>query len=145
MRQMLESLFRQEGYAVTEAASAAAALELRARAPTSTSCSPTSGCPGRSGLELVAALRELRPDTPVVLMTAFGSIDTAVDAMRAGAFDYIDEAVPARRGRCLRRESARSTGGVEDDNASMRRAVDGSPSFAELIGDERRRCATCSR
>ena len=45
--------------------------------------------PGRSGLELVGELRRLRPETPIVLMTAFGSIDSAVDAMRAGAFDYV--------------------------------------------------------
>ena len=45
--------------------------------------------PGRTGIELLGEIRELRPDTPVVLMTAFGSIDSAVEAMRAGAFDYV--------------------------------------------------------
>ena len=41
--------------------------------------------PGKSGIELMGELRELRPATPVVLMTAFGSINTAVDAMRASS------------------------------------------------------------
>jgi DNA-binding NtrC family response regulator len=45
--------------------------------------------PGRSGIELVGELRQFRRETPVILMTAFGSIDSAVEAMRAGALDYI--------------------------------------------------------
>jgi CheY-like chemotaxis protein len=47
--------------------------------------------PGRTGIELLGQIRELRPDTPVVLMTAFGSIDSAVEAMHAGAFDYVTQ------------------------------------------------------
>ena len=61
MREMLASLFREEGYVVSEAASADAALELRAPSTTSTSCSRTSSMPGKSGVELVGELRELRP------------------------------------------------------------------------------------
>jgi DNA-binding NtrC family response regulator len=51
--------------------------------------------PGRSGIELVGEVRELRPDTPVVLMTGFASVDAAVEAMRAGAFDYLTKPVRA--------------------------------------------------
>ena len=87
MREMLESLFRQEGYIVSEAASANAALDLARETDFDVVLSDIK-MPGKSGLELVGELRQLRPDTPVVLMTAFGSIDTAVDAMRAGAFGY---------------------------------------------------------
>ncbi len=45
--------------------------------------------PGMDGLELLETLRPSHPDLPVVLMTGFGSVDTAVRAMKAGAFDYI--------------------------------------------------------
>lgn len=41
------------------------------------------------GLELLSALRKERPQTPVVLLTGYGSVKTAVDAMKGGAFDYI--------------------------------------------------------
>ncbi len=51
--------------------------------------------PGRSGHELVTEARLLRPDTPILLMTGFGSIDSAVEAMRVGAFDYLTK--PLRR------------------------------------------------
>jgi DNA-binding NtrC family response regulator len=44
---------------------------------------------GREGLELLARLRQLDPQLPVVVMTAWGSVEGAVDAMRAGARDYV--------------------------------------------------------
>ncbi len=45
--------------------------------------------PGLSGLELIARIREFDEDLPIVLMTAFGTIETAVQAMKLGAFDYV--------------------------------------------------------
>ena len=45
--------------------------------------------PGRSGLEILGEVRELQPELPMIMMTAFGSIDSAVEAMQAGAFDYV--------------------------------------------------------
>src|SRR5213596_3531799 len=46
---------------------------------------------GREGLDLLDNLRTLEPDMPVVVMTAWGSIDNAVEAMRRGARDYIEK------------------------------------------------------
>ena len=46
---------------------------------------------GREGLDLLTALRELEPTLPVVVMTAWGSVDGAVEAMRRGARDYIEK------------------------------------------------------
>lgn len=47
--------------------------------------------PGMSGLQLLQSLHEQRPHLPVVMVTAFGSVQTAVDAMRAGAVDFIQK------------------------------------------------------
>ncbi len=44
---------------------------------------------GRSGLDLCKAIVESRPDVPVIVMTAFGSMDSAVQAIRAGAYDFV--------------------------------------------------------
>lgn len=49
--------------------------------------------PGTSGLQLCDELQRTRPDIPVVVMTAFGSLETAVAAMRAGAYDFITKPV----------------------------------------------------
>ena len=49
--------------------------------------------PGTTGLQLCQQLTEFRPYIPVVLMTAFGSLETAVSAMRAGAYDFITKPI----------------------------------------------------
>jgi len=46
---------------------------------------------GREGLDLLMQLRSLEPDLPVIVMTAWGSVETAVEAMRRGARDYIEK------------------------------------------------------
>jgi DNA-binding NtrC family response regulator len=47
--------------------------------------------PRMTGLELLAEAKKLRPDMPVVLMTAFATVNTAVEAMKLGAYDYIQK------------------------------------------------------
>jgi DNA-binding NtrC family response regulator len=132
MRQLLASLFRDKGYPVEEAASADEALD-RARDNEFDAVLSDIKMPGKTGIEMVGELRRIRPDTPVVLMTAFGSIDSAVEAMRAGAFDYITkpfepEAVLLTVERALERRA------LEEENRRLRRAVDHTASFGELIG-----------
>jgi DNA-binding NtrC family response regulator len=132
MREMLESLFRQEGYLVSEASSANAALELVRQTDFDVVLSDIK-MPGKSGLELVGELRQLRPDTPVVLMTAFGSIDTAVDAMRAGAFGYTTKPFqPEEVIRTVKRALDRRS--IEDVSRKLR-GTPVHPNFKELIGD----------
>ncbi|MCA9190105.1 MAG: sigma-54-dependent Fis family transcriptional regulator [Planctomycetales bacterium] len=45
--------------------------------------------PGTSGLQLCEQLSQIRPDIPIIVMTAFGSLETAISAMRSGAYDFI--------------------------------------------------------
>jgi len=45
--------------------------------------------PGMSGIELLAAIRETDRELPVIILTAYGTVQTAVDAMKKGAFDYV--------------------------------------------------------
>ena len=47
--------------------------------------------PKRSGLELLKDIKALKPEIPVILITAYGTIDTAIDAMKHGAFDYVQK------------------------------------------------------
>ncbi|OYP38511.1 sigma-54-dependent transcriptional regulator [Rhodopirellula sp. MGV] len=49
--------------------------------------------PGTSGLELCRQIHSLRPDLPVVVMTAFGNLETAVEAIRGGAYDFVTKPV----------------------------------------------------
>lgn len=45
--------------------------------------------PGRSGIEIMKELKAIEPDIPVIFLTAFGDIDTAIDTVKAGAYDFI--------------------------------------------------------
>ena len=49
--------------------------------------------PGMSGIDLCERSNELRPDIPFIVMTAFGSLETAVEAIRAGAFDFVTKPI----------------------------------------------------
>jgi len=133
MREMLASLFRDRGYAVEEAASAAEALERADQQCFDVALSDIR-MPGKTGIEMVGELRARLPETPVVLMTAFGSIDSAVESMRAGAFDYITkpfepDAVVLTIERALERRV------LEEENRRLRRALDQTSSFGDLIGE----------
>ena len=49
--------------------------------------------PGLSGMELLHKIRSECPELPVVIMTAFGTIQSAVEAIRAGAYDYLSKPI----------------------------------------------------
>ena len=133
MRQMLASLFQESGYQVREAASAADALEQVGRFEFDAVLSDIR-MPGKTGVQMVGELRRIRPETPVVLMTAFGSIDSAVEAMRAGAFDYITKPFESEAA-LLTIERALERRVLEEENRCLRRAVDQTSAFGDLIGE----------
>lgn len=74
------------------AGSAAKALEILSEQEVAV-CITDMRMPGMSGLELLAKARELAPHLSVVVLTAYGSIDTAVQAMKAGASDFLTKPV----------------------------------------------------
>jgi DNA-binding NtrC family response regulator len=132
MREMLLSLLQDEGYRVRASPSADKAVEL-ARENEFDAVLSDIRMPGKDGIELLGELREIRPDTPVILMTAFGTIDSAVDAMRAGAFDYITK--PFKRDAVLAAlERAFEHRFLEQENRRLRRALDRTTAFGDLIG-----------
>ncbi len=89
--------------------------------------------PGQDGIELILRLRTLRPETPVILMTAFGSIQTAVKAMRAGALDYVTKPFESDA-LLVALERALAHRELEEENRRLRRAVDRTASFGDLVG-----------
>ena len=88
MREILEALLTREGYQVRMAASGEEGLEL-ARAHTFDTAIVDVMMPGLDGLTTLAELKKLDDDLPVVMVTAFASVETAIAAMKSGAFDYI--------------------------------------------------------
>ena len=91
-RAALVELLRDEGYLVESAADAFKALGKAADFVPDVVLTDLK-MPGMDGLQLLARFREGDPDLPVVVMTAFGDIESAVRAMRSGARDYLAKPV----------------------------------------------------
>jgi DNA-binding NtrC family response regulator len=88
MREILEALLTREGYQVRMAASGEEGLEL-ARSVTFDAAIVDVMMPGMDGMTLLEELKKLDEDLPVLMITAFASVETAISAMKRGAFDYI--------------------------------------------------------
>lgn len=87
-RQRLARAFEARGYDAVQAKDAEQALAL-AGADSPEYAVVDLRMPGGSGLELVSGLKSIDPTTEVIVLTGFGSIATAVDAVRRGAVDYL--------------------------------------------------------
>jgi two-component system response regulator PilR (NtrC family) len=88
MREFLEIFFRREGYDVATAADADAAL-VGIQADDFDVVISDVQMAGRSGLDLLRAVKETAPDTVVIMITAFATTETAIAAMKEGAYDYV--------------------------------------------------------
>ncbi|MGC4089792.1 MAG: sigma-54 dependent transcriptional regulator [Polyangiaceae bacterium] len=86
----LEKIFQRDGMRAFTADSARAALEIVRRHHVQVVLSDLM-MPGTTGIELLRALKEVSPDLEVVLMTAYGTVETAVQAMREGAYDFVEK------------------------------------------------------
>jgi two-component system response regulator HydG len=84
----LVRLFPKEGFRTLSAPSGAEALELLRKERVSVMLTDLM-MPGMSGTELLRASRAVSPETLVVLMTAYGTVETAVEAMKEGAYDFV--------------------------------------------------------
>src|ERR1041385_9186511 len=88
MREILETLLSREGYSVRSAASGVEGLELARSVPFDAAIVDVM-MPGMDGMTLLDELKKLDDDLPVMMITAFASVENAIVAMKRGAFDYI--------------------------------------------------------
>ena len=88
LRTSFHKLLTEEGYRVTGAASGEAGFELiRQQAPDLVILDIR--LPGMNGLETFQAIHHIEPKLPVIIMTAYGTTETAIEATKLGAFDYV--------------------------------------------------------
>ena len=90
MRDLLAKVLERKGYQVSVCGDGAEALALLEREPADLVVTDVR-MPGLNGMEALRAIKELNPDIVVLIMTAFGSIDQAVQAVKEGAYDYINK------------------------------------------------------
>jgi two-component system, NtrC family, nitrogen regulation response regulator NtrX len=96
IRSMLRQLFEYEGHQVEEAGSAEEALKELEAGPVDVAFVDVK-MPGQDGIELLGQLQEDRPELQVIMISGHGTIDTAVEATRRGAFDFLEKPLDTDR------------------------------------------------
>jgi DNA-binding NtrC family response regulator len=92
LRRVVQVQLEQRGYEVATASSAEEALVQMSKAAPELVISDLR-MPGKSGLDLLKEVRQLYPGTQVIMLTAFGTVENAVEAMQAGAYHYVTKPV----------------------------------------------------
>ncbi len=88
MRALVKDVLEEEGHQVTTAESGRDALQRLSEGEYAVVLTDLR-MQGMQGLELLSSIKEAYPDINVILMTAFGSVETAIEAMKQGAYDYL--------------------------------------------------------
>lgn len=130
-RERLARALQRRGHVVTTAADADEAL-ARARADSPERAIVDLRMPGRSGLELVTALLEIDPGTRVLVLTGYGSIPTAVEAIRRGACNYLQKPADADQILAAFEPTASSEAHPPAEAAPAPDATAGTPSLARV-------------
>jgi two-component system response regulator PilR (NtrC family) len=136
MRDILGSLLTKEGYRVKLAASGEEGLEVGRAEPVDVAIVDVM-LPDMSGIEVLDGLKRADPEMVVVMITAFASVETAITAMKMGAFDYItkpfknDEVlVVVSNGAHQRR--------LVNENRTLKQALSSQQRFDVLVGKARK-------
>jgi two-component system NtrC family response regulator len=132
LRWVTQKQLQDAGYAVNTVASGEAALNALSKQRPSLVLTDLK-MPGISGLELLQQIRLQEPDLPVVMMTAFGSIQSAVQAVKAGAYDYLTKPIDQEDlllvvHRALERQK------LVEEVTNLRQNVDRKYGFENIIG-----------
>ena len=135
LRRVLEYNLQQEGYDVTTAADGESGLKLFVEQSPAIVITDLK-MPGMGGFQLLSAVKERSPSTVVIVLTAFGAIDTAVEAMKLGAFDYLTKPfnreelkLTVRKGLQLR--------GLSEENRLLKEELSGRAEFHSIVGTSR--------
>ena len=88
--------------------------------------------PDGEGLEIVRYISEHHPQTPVAVITAYGSAENAVAALKAGAFDYLSKPVGLEQLRTLVKSALRLPGGGQDSENPLQSLIGDSPSMQQV-------------
>jgi two-component system response regulator AtoC len=132
VRLALRTYLRKQGYDVDAAANVAEALERLAAVAYDFVVTDVR-MPGASGLDLLASVQRSAPTTTVVVMSAYGAIEQALEAIKAGAYDYVAKPFkPEELALVLRKAEERET--LRRANRELRAAVGREHAFSEMLG-----------
>jgi two-component system, NtrC family, response regulator PilR len=132
MRDMLRIVLRRDGYDVAVARDGKEAIELLQRQPVDLLLSDIR-MPDVSGVDVLRAAKDVNRDIIAIMMTAFASTDTAVEALRLGANDYFTKPFSMDELRLKVRQHL-ETRRLRQENVLLKRALGTSHEFCDMIG-----------
>ena len=135
-RRLLQSVITAQGYGATAAPDGAAALDLLrgSKGRSIDAVLLDLVMPGKSGMDVLTELKPERPELPVIVLTANGSVSAVVQAMQAGANDFIVKpASPERLQVSLK--NALTMNQLATENSRLKRKASGALQFDDLIAD----------
>jgi len=135
LRAMLRKALERAGYAVEEAPDGSSAVN-KVRAQRFLVVLTDLKLPGCSGLDVLRASKEADPTIPVILITAFGSVEEAVTAMKEGAFDFIQKPVDLDHLKLLVERAARQQELLRE-NLLLREEYAARYGFPRIVGEHR--------
>src|SRR2546421_947906 len=133
LRRVLRLTLEHAGYSVTEAADAREAIQEITRIPHKVVLTDLR-MPNGSGLDVLRAAKDANSDTPVIVMTAYGSIDEAVQAMKDGAHDFLQKPVDSNH-LLLLVERALEQSRLRTENILLREEWSKRYGFPRIIGE----------
>ena len=142
MREFLSILLQREGYETELAENAEAALEKIATGNFDLVVSDVN-MPGLSGIALLERIRQISPETEVLLVTAYSTAAQAVEAMKLGAYDYVAKPFKVEEIKILVR-NALAKRALQQENNRLKREVADRFSFGGLVGKSRAMRSVCS-
>jgi two-component system response regulator HydG len=132
LRESLERTLTREGYRVVLASDGRAALE-RVQAGGVDLIVTDLKMPGLTGLELLRAAKAIMPDVDVILLTAFGTVEEAVKAMKDGAYDFLTK--PFRREQLIKLiDKALERRDLIEQNRALKKQLDDLRAKGQMIG-----------
>lgn len=132
IREFFEIMLKREGYEVFTAANGREGLEVLKRQPVDLVISDIQ-MPEMSGMELLTKVKELDPEMLVLMITAFGSTETAVEAMKLGAYDYVQKPFKIDEVKIIIRQALeRRT--LKLENAQLKKELGTKYAFDNIIG-----------
>jgi len=135
LRRVVEYNLREDGYRVVTAADGRSGL-LRFQESSVDLVLTDVRMPEMDGVELLTRLKAMQPDLPVIVLTAHGTIDAAVEAMKVGAFDYLTKPFSRDQLKASVRK-ALELGALASENRQLRQIVSERFSFASMIAGSR--------
>ena len=132
MRRILSALLKGDGHAVREAGGAKDAIAAIASEPFDLVITDQKMRDGE-GLEVLAAAQDADPALPVVILTAYATVELAVDALRQGAFDFLTKPFSPDAVRAVVKRAVEGVG-LRRENRLLRGAVDRMGFTSELLG-----------